>query len=66
MSWPRDLGERVTVRLAEQRSIAMTRLANRTFATNPSRLDRMAMAILVRAVGSDDDVDPELDHGEVG
>ena len=57
-----DLKAMATVRVAEVRSRAMTRLANRSFATNPTRLDQIAIAILNRVLPPDDEIDPELDH----
>ena len=65
MSQIDTLKERLARRVAEARSRAMTRLANRTFATHPNRVDRIAMAILTKAFPGDDEPDPELDHSHL-
>ena len=49
-------------RKAEKRSQTMTKLANRTFSKEPNFLDRMAMKMLTKAIGSSAGDDPELDH----
>lgn len=49
--------------LGDTQQRLMTRLANRTFKQNPSVLDRLAVRLLTKMLGTPAH-DPELDHPE--